>query len=52
MINLSLSLSLSLSAGRPVEREACYDRCAQAVWRLARLPLHADKTIVLVTHGG
>lgn len=38
--------------GRPVELERWYDRCAQAVWRMARQPHHVGKTLVLVTHGG
>jgi hypothetical protein len=38
--------------GRPVEEDAWYDRCAQAVWRLACHPTSEGRTLILVTHGG
>jgi broad specificity phosphatase PhoE len=38
--------------GRPIEKELWYDRCAQTIWRLVRMPEHTDRTIVIVTHAG
>jgi broad specificity phosphatase PhoE len=38
--------------GRPREGDKWYDRCAQTVWRICRSEQYANKTLLLVTHGG